>query len=179
MSCGALRCPLAPVRAPTPKPAAALHAQVERGKSDLRESAGSHRCVRRDRRAGGCRAARCRERLANGCAGSERSSLGKSGRARDFTLTLSGAPQRCTVRFISVRGTTRTVADFTADHARTVWSWKVPSNARTARWTVQARCDSSQVNATILVHGTRTGPRDERSASPSTSGALRARRQQR
>ena len=82
----------------------------------------------------------------------------RAGASMTATLTLTGAPARCQLRLIHSGRTLRATGRVNATQARLAWSWRVPSTARTAAWTLKATCAGASAQASVRVLGTRRGP---------------------
>ena len=82
----------------------------------------------------------------------------RAGASMTATLTLTGAPARCQLRLVHSGRAVRTTPGANASRASLAWSWRVPSAARTATWTVKASCREASAQTGVRVLGTRRGP---------------------
>jgi surface antigen len=80
----------------------------------------------------------------------------RAGGHSELQVRLSGAAERCRLQFVYGRGV-RSLKWISATRAMLTWSWQVPGDARSARWTVRAACTRGQTATTLQVRGRRNG----------------------
>jgi surface antigen len=80
----------------------------------------------------------------------------RAGGHSELEVRLTGAAERCRLQFVYGRGV-GSLKWISATRAILTWSWQVPGDARSARWTVRAACTRSSTSTTLQVLGRRHG----------------------
>ena len=83
----------------------------------------------------------------------------RAGQSAYLEVRLSGAPESCRLQFIRSGRARKTTDWIRVEVTYFKWSWRVPGNARPARWTVRASCSRGSVQERLRIRSRGRGGR--------------------